>query len=257
MLPLLIYGQNGNLTATKAYETIEDKIVGIWPHENKLFSKEKFKEVKEVWGFNYVLIPAPYDKDVTSNAKFAGYDSVHIMKQIYLPDVAERPEWFWNNINELGKVWAYYFDEPISRNHSFIALLKILTELSNRGFYPHAKLIVSEIDEKKAGNIERFVDAIMYSGYGQRENMGLDQVNSWHEWREYIGDKFSMLWIGAHEDFNEYRTLLSAAKEKGYNSIWLYQYEPMEADKEIGNDNLEKFCDAAVEFGFMKIKKKD
>lgn len=238
------------------FEPVEGKIIGIWPHENKLNSVEQLKKLRCEWGFNYILIPAPYGETIYLNVKKAGYDSTNIMKQIYLPDLTERKDWFWNNIETLGTVWAYYFDEPISRNFSFLAFLKLLSELSERNFYPHAKFVVGELDETKAKRFLNVADAIMYSGYGSKEKLGEDQAQSWHEWRDYLGPQFSMLWISTNEDSLEYRLLFKTAKELGINCIWLYQYEPMDPSKETGDSNLKKFCDAAVEYGFMKIKKR-
>jgi len=39
------------------------------------------------------------------------------------------------------------------------------------------------------------------------------------------------------------------------DSIWLYQYEPLDKDKEIGDDNIIKFCEAAANAGFLRRKK--
>jgi len=251
-----LFAQNKSDIGNYIFEPIEGKIIGIWPHENKNNSVEKLKQLREQWGFNYILIAAPYGEPFYSNVRNAGFDSLHIMKQIYLPDLINRKDWFWNNIETLGKIWAYYFDEPISREFSFSVMMGLLSNLSSKGFYPNAKFVVGEIDERKAERFLKTTDAIMYSGYGSREKQGLDQIQSWQEWKQYLGEKFSMLWISTNEDSLEYRTLFKAAKDQGLDAIWLYQYEPMDPDKETSFINLEKFCDAAVEFGFMRVKEK-
>ena len=237
------------------YEAAEGKIVGIWPHNDRFKSVESMKELNERWGFNYVLLAEIYgakEKKILDNA---GFDSLHIMHQIILPNSDNERNLLLEKILRLGKLWAYYFDEPISREQSFIQFSKLITDLSNNGLYPFAQIITSELDERKAARLLRIVDEIMYSGYGSSEKMGTDQAQTWAEWKEYLGEKFSLVWISAEQDSNEYRTLLKSAKELGFNSVWLYALEPIDAGKEVSDSNYEKFCEAAVEFGFMKHKK--
>lgn len=238
----------------KRYEAAEDKIVGIWPHNDRIKSPERLKELKDRWGFNYILLAAVYGKKEKLLVNNAGFDSLHIMHQIYLPDLINNKEFVIRNIKNIGKIWAYYFDEPISREQSYIQFLLLITELSNSGLYPHAKFIVSELDEKKAARVLRIADGIMYSGYGNKEEMGLDQVKTWTEWKEYLGEKFSLTWISSDQDSGEYRTLLKAARDLGFNSIWFYALEPINKGEEVNDSNYEKFCEAAVEYGFMKVK---
>ncbi len=240
------------LAQTNRYEPADGITIGIWPHNNRLKSLPKLKELKERWGFQHLLIAAIYGKKEVLLAKSAGFDSLHIKKQIYLPDLKDRCEWTINNIKETGKIGAYYFDEPISREHSIVDFLNLLTFLSNQGLYPHAKFVVSEINEYRAQRTVSVVDEIMYSGYGAKNKKGADQIKSWIEWKNLLGNKFISLWIGAHEDSDEYRELLKAAKEQNYKSIWFYQLEPIEPENEIDDSNFLKFCEAAVEFGFMK-----
>lgn len=236
------------------YQTAEGKIVGIWPHNDRFKSVEKMKELKERWGFNYVLLAEIYGAKEKVLLNKAGFDSLHIMHQIILPSTDQGRFLLDEKLTSLGKVWAYYFDEPISREQSFIQFSKLITDLSNNGLYPFAQIITSELDERKAARLLRVADEIMYSGYGSKEEMGLDQAKTWSEWREYLGKQFSFVWISTDQDSNEYRTLLKAAKEIGFNSVWLYALEPIETGKEVSDSNYEKFCEAAVEFGFMKKK---
>jgi len=236
------------------YEAAEGKVVGIWPHNDRLKSTERLRELKDRWGFNYLLLAAVYGEKEKSLVNDAGFDSLHIMHQIYLPDLINDKELVIRNIKNVGKIWAYYFDEPISRGQSYIQFLQLITELSNSGFYPHAKFIVSEVDENKAARLLRVADGIMYSGYGNKEAMGLDQVKTWTEWKQYLGEIFSLTWISSDQDSNEYRTLLKAARDLGFNAVWFYALEPIGEGEEVSNSNYEKFCEAAVEYGFMKIK---
>ncbi len=245
---------NAQSTSNKRYEAVEGKIVGIWPHNDRIKSPERLKELKDRWGFNYILLAAVYGEKEKSLANYAGFDSLHIMHQIYLPDLINDKELVIRNIKNVGKIWAYYFDEPISREHSYIQFLNLIKDLSNNGFYPHAKFIVSELDENKAARLLRISDAIMYSGYGNRAEMGLDQVKTWKEWKEYLGEKFSLTWISSDQDSSEYRTLFKAARDLGFNAVWFYALEPISEGEEVNDSNYEKFCEAAVEYGFMKLK---
>lgn len=242
-------------TIVHQYEAVEGITMGIWPHENRLRSGEKLKELRDKFGFNFLLVAAPYGETWYQNVKNSGFDSTNIVKQIYFPDFITRPEWFWNNIYSLGTVYAYYFDEPLSRGFPFIELMKLKILFSNKGLYPKSYFFLGEVNEYRAKKLERLVDVISYTGYGSKDKDGLDQRKSWQEWKEVLGDKFSMLWIGAHEDSSHFSNLFKAAKELGYKSIWLYQYEPLDADKEIGDKIITRYCEAAVEYGFMKYKK--
>ena len=255
---LLLFTVNNLFAQSKnniSYEPVAGKIVGIWPHENKLRSTEKLNELKDRFGFNYILIAAPYGEEWLQNVRKSKYDFDHVMKQLYYGDLVNRPEWFWNNIEITGKVWAYYFDEPISREFSYIGVTKLMTALIKKEYYPHAQFIFGELDEKKAILFNNIAEVLMFSGYGSQEKSGFDQKQTWNEWRNYLGPKLSMCWISTLEDSLEYRTLLQTAKELNMDGVWLYQYEPLDAKGETSNANLQKFCEAAAKFGFLQIKK--
>jgi hypothetical protein len=239
----------------KVYRAAEGKGIGIWPHNDRFKSVEKLEELRNRWGFNYLLMAAIYDTKEKKLLKDAGFDSLHIAYQIYIPDLIGMKESFYGKLEEIGKIWAYYFDEPISREHSYGEFLNLIVFLSNSGLYPHAKFIASELDERKAVTISLLMDDITYSGYGSREKLGSDQIKSWSEWRNYIGAKFGMPWISADQDSNEYRTLLKSAQEMKFNFVWFYALEPLPENMEVSDRNYEKFCEAAVEFGFMVREK--
>ncbi len=236
------------------YEAAEGKITGIWPHNNRFISVDKLAELKNRWGFEKLLVAAIYGKKEFEMANKAGFESSDICFQIYLPDLQTNREKTLNTIRELGRIGGYYFDEPISRKQSLPDFLWLLKHLSENGYYPDAQFIVSEINEHRAKKIEFLVDEIMYSGYGEKQNQGSDQNKTWTEWQRLLGSKFSMVWISSLEDADHYKTLFKSAKELGMRGVWLYQLEPLDADKECDDANFEKFCEAAVEFGFMKVK---
>ena len=107
---------------------------------------------------------------------------------------------------------------------------------------------------KKAARLLRVADGIMYSGYGNKEAMGLDQVKTWTEWKQYLGEIFSLTWISSDQDSNEYRTLLKA------RGIWdLMQFGFMLLNrfvkvKKSATVIMKIFAKPLVEYGFMKIK---
>ena len=251
-----LIAQSPEIDKDVSFEPVEGKVVGIWPHENKLKSPEKLNELKNKYGFNYILVAAPYGEEWLSSVRKSEYDFDHVMKQLYYGDLVGRPDWFWNNVKETGKVWAYYFDEPISRKFPYTGIVNLMAELANKGLYPHAQFVIGELDERKAIRFDKLSEVHMYSGYGTRGKMGLDQVEYWHTWRDFLGDKFSMVWVSTIEDSLEYGTLLKAARDMNMQGVWLYQYEPLEADKETSDANLMRFCEAAAEYGFLKVKKK-
>lgn len=243
------------LAQQKQYEAADGKIIGIWPHNNRFTSVEKLAELKTRWGFDRLLIAAIYGKKEFDLSNKAGFKSSDISFQIYLPDLQTNREKILSTIIDCGKIGAYYFDEPISRKQSLPDFLWLLKHLSEEGFYPHAQFIMSEINEYRAKQVEFLVDEIMYSGYGAKQNQGSDQNKTWTEWQKLLGNKFSMVWISSLEDEDHYRTLFQSAKALGMRGVWFYQLEPLDADKECDDSNFEKFCEAAVEFGFMKVKK--
>jgi hypothetical protein len=247
MIASFSYGQ------TKKYIPVQGKVIGIWPHNNRFTSVEKLAELKNRWGFEHLLVAAIYGKKEIELAYKAGFESTNIMLQIYLPDYSANKEKVLNVIRESGKIGAYYFDEPISRKHSIIDFLKLIKILADEGFYPHGKFVVSEINEYRAKSIEFLVDDILYSGYGGVENQAFGRKKSWTEWKQVLSSKMKMVWISSLEDSSDYKSLFKAAKELGMHGVWFYQLEPLHSDKECDDSNFEKFCEAAVEFGFLEV----
>jgi len=240
---------------TKKYEAAPGKVVGIWPHNNRFTSIEKLAELKNRWGFEHLLVAAIYGKKEIELANKAGFGSSNIMLQIYLPDFVADKENILTKIRECGKIGAYYFDEPISRKHSIMDFLFLLKFLADEGYYPLGKYVVSEINEYRANTIAFLVDDILYSGYGGVENQASGRKKSWTEWKQVLGDKLSMVWISSLLDSSDYKSLFKAAKELGMRGVWFYQLEPLDTDKECDDANFEKFCEAAVEFGFLEVIK--
>ncbi len=258
ILPLeFSYSQNNleNVKEDKYYEPVDNKIIGIWPHNSRFKDIDKLNELREKWGFHYLLIADVYGTQIKKIAQEAGYDSIHIMKQLIPPNSLNKDNWYKENIIEFGRVWAYYIDEPKSRNYSFLKIADLLIYLSNNGYYPKGRIVVGELTEDKAKLFSRISDQLTYSGYGRIEDEGNDQIQTWTEWKNSFKDQFSMIWINALIDSNEYGNLFAAAKRLGFEGVWLYALEPLDGN-EVSDKNYQKFCETAVEYGFLKKKKK-
>ena len=90
---------------SKFYETIENKMVGNWPHDNRFSDLAKLKELKYRWGFNHFLLQQKRGLESYKMAIQAGFDSSNIMRHIWQSNYQE-------NIEEVPETWAYYIDEP-------------------------------------------------------------------------------------------------------------------------------------------------
>jgi hypothetical protein len=237
-----------------SYEPAEGKIMGVWPHNDRFKSVENLKELKEKWGFDHLLIPEIYEKNTYKKVMAAGYDSMKIMYQIVTPNFLNQITTFKRMLREIHPVGYYYFDEPISRKQGFTRTLQIIKLLSEMGYYPKAKVIFSELTVEKALQFRRIGSQIMYSGYGNKGVKGQDQIGTWNQWKDNLGDKFTLLWIGSHEDYEEYDELFKAAAELGMKGVWFYMLEPLGEGLEADEANITSFCEAAVKYGFMNRK---
>ncbi len=237
-----------------SYEPAEGKVMGVWPHNDRFKSIENLTELREKWGFDHILIPEIYEKDTYQKVTSAGFESSNIMYQIVTPNFLNQITTFKRMLREISPVGYYYFDEPISREHGFSNALGIIKLLSEEGYYPRAKIILTELTIEKALRFKRIGNQIMYSGYGRKGIKGADQIETWREWKANLGDKFTLLWIGSHEDYDEYDELFKAAAELGMKGVWFYMLEPIGEGLEADEENIKSFCEAAVKYGFMKRK---
>lgn len=237
-----------------SYEPADGKIMGVWPHNDRFKSVENLKELKDKWGFDHILIPEIYEKKTYDMVIEAGFKPTNIMYQIVTPNFLNQISTFKRMLREMSPVGYYYFDEPISREHGFTRALEITKLLSEEGYYPRAKIVLTELTIEKALRFKRIGNQIMYSGYGRRGIKGQDQIETWREWKANLGDKFSLLWIGSHEDFDEYDELFRAAAELEMKGVWFYMLEPLGEGLEANKENMISFCEAAVKYGFMKRK---
>ena len=66
----------------KYYEPIENKIIGVWPHNDRYSDLSKLKEFRYRWGFNHVLFARNRGMEYYNMLIAAGFDSTKIMRQI-------------------------------------------------------------------------------------------------------------------------------------------------------------------------------
>jgi hypothetical protein len=176
------------------------------------------------------------------------------MYQFHLPSFKKDRDAYKKKLIRIGRVASYYYDEPLSRKNKFTELTESILFLAENGFYPKGRIIFSELTIEKALKIHRLADFMVYSGYGNPGIKGKDQIATWTDWKDKLKDKFESTWMSTLEDEDEFRELLRTARDLGMNGIWLYALEPLPSGEEADDSIYEKFCAAAVEFGFLNVK---
>lgn len=236
---------------TKYYESVENKVVGIWPHRTRYDNLLRMKDLRYRWGYNNILMARYLRMDEYNLVIEAGFDPNKILRQLHV-DTYEA------DVNTLPEMWGYYIDEPADEGQNLTLWSSINDWIKNK--YPNSKLVISGY--KRNDQLKDFVnsigDKVLFSSYKHWwEFLGIwvsipedpDQRPDWSDMKNLFGSKFSMSWIGAHEDQAEYYDLLGKAKNLGLDGVFLYQLEPPE--QEVGEDNLEQFSDAASKWGFL------
>jgi hypothetical protein len=236
---------------TKYYVTVENKTVGVWPHNSRYEDISRLKELRYKWGFNHLLIARFYGIEAYNMIIEAGFDSLKIMRQI-------RQDTYLENVEELPEMWAYYIDEPADLGENITIWGGITNWIKNK--FPNTSIVLSGY--KRTDQLKNYVntlaDHVMFSSYKHWwELFGLwisvpenkDQRSDWTDMKNRFGSKFSFSWVGAHKDLSEYDDLLGKAKNLQLNGVFLYQLEPQE--NEADDNNLEQFSDAATKHGYL------
>lgn len=237
---------------TKYYEANDNKILGIWPHNNRFTDISKLKELKYRWGFNNILLHVNYGIDKYNLVVNAGFDSLSIMRRI-------KQDTYMENVESIPETWAYFIDEPADLNENLTVWKSITDWIKNK--YSDSKIVISgyKRDDFLKDYVNTIGDIAMFSSYKHWwEFLGFwisvpedpDQRPDWSDMKNLFGNKFSLTWIGAHKDLSEYNGLLEKAHNLGLTGVFLYEPEPK--DNEVDDNNLEQFSEAAVNHGFMK-----
>ncbi len=95
------------------FTPMNGKYLGIWPEAHRFSSVARLKELREKWGFSYILI-----NDISAAKEHfdmanidAGFSKNEIALQIMPSDYSSK-------VNEFGNIYGYYIDEPYSRDYS-------------------------------------------------------------------------------------------------------------------------------------------
>lgn len=245
-----IYGQTITFEYRweKYFGTVPEKIVGIWPHHNR-WTLERIKELKYKYGFNYFFVYP--EQNFFTLTKSAGIDASNLLLQI----LATNYNWL-SDINT-APPWGYYYDEPAERDISADAMQNV-TDWYNKNF-PDMKKVIGgyKRTDKLKSYVANYSDIVMFSSYQHYWTIfgywvsccpeNFDQRSDWSDMKNIFGDKFSMVWIGAHKDLSDYPNLLGHAKNLGLRGVWLYQLQELSDD----SANILKFCEAAAAEGFL------
>lgn len=228
------------------YIPVPDKIVGIWPTEERWSNVERIKELKEKWGFNYIFttLGSYYD-----NCLSAGYLPDHMLGggiDVYSGGYRQY-------IQSRPALWGYYTDEPVT-NHGAGAQYPMSTAYQwFKQNYPNSLFISGETTPLMASFIIDYIDIIFCTRYcvdGDYFCIYPDQRPLWTDFKNAFEEKFSMTWIGAHKDLSQYDDLIGHAKNLGLKAIWLYQYQD---DTDISSDNnISSFALYAWKWGWLK-----
>ncbi len=246
---------NTELSWFKYFQAKENKIVGIWPHNNRWTNFQKLKEIKYRWGFNFLLV---YPREDHFNlAATIGYPPSKIMVKLKPTN--------YTNAEDVPPSWAYYFDEVADENHPIDDFAQVENWFDQN--YPDSKVVISGYKRNNTliDYINRYADEAMFSSYKHWWSIfgfvwvsccpeNPDQRGDWTAMRSLFGSKFSMTWLGAHRDLNEYEDLMGHAKNIGLAGVWLYQLQPdpvIDGGEEVPDSNIDRFCEAATTNGFM------
>ena len=235
------------------YENVTGKIVGILPTTERFNNNNRLAELKNKWGFNFILTTdVNYDKVTT-----AGFSSSNIMLYISPGDGV------WENVIANSPIsWGYFTDEFVSR---LLASNPFLTddEIRIQANYVRnaiknksqtAKYIDGETTVGFANVIDDIVDDLLCTKY-DRLPWSTDQRPLWTDFRNNFLTKFSMTWVAAHKDLSEYDNLLGHALNIGLNGVWLYQQE--DSTDSYSDNNISSFSLFAWKWGWLsKVERK-
>lgn len=238
------------------YHAAPGKIVGIWPTEERWSNVSRLTQLKNLWGFNYIFIQPGCTPTYCSyeNVYAAGYrpsnilcGGIDVVNGGYITDIQRRPTF-----------WGYYTDEPVT-NHGVSGIYGMNTTYSWFQLnYPNSKFIAGETVPGNANLISAFTTDLMCTRYcadGDYLCTKPDQRPLWTDFRNLLGTKFSMTWIGAHKDLSQYDDLLGHARNLGLAGVWLFQ--AMDNTDVYSDNNISTFALNAWKWGWLRRFEKE
>lgn len=237
------------------YEIYSGKIFGIWPHTNWKNNITSLQELKNKWGFNYIVLQYSDGTTKFNNYINAGYNISNIMVTIYDFEHANH-QWV---IDTYSGAYAFYADEPNLTNEwrsyqlSFSGMPSYINQNS-----PDSYFITGSY--KPTDGFDGYVDAtnkVMFTSYTRwyevlpgiwTDYWGLepDQRWNWSYFKNRYGSKSQSNWIATHEDQDEYSDLLGKAVNLGFSEIWLYSLQNSSWDE------ISSYCYAGWERGWLR-----
>jgi hypothetical protein len=230
------------------YTAKDGKIVGIWPHNNRMQSSTEIEKLKNKFGFNYILLANSYDVTKLNLLIAAGFPRTNIMAQIV-------PANYISKINSFGNIYGYYLDEPDYWDYGLGTVINISQEVHT---HSTSKFIIGDFKRTLIFTyMVIYADYAMFTAYDHWwECLGYwcswptdpDQRPDWTDMKDRYSTKSIMNWVGAHKDLSEYPLLLGHSQNLNLPGIWLYQLN------EVNNsdDNIYSFCERAWISGYLR-----
>ncbi|MBN2572619.1 MAG: hypothetical protein JXA68_10865 [Ignavibacteriales bacterium] len=230
------------------YETKPGKIVGIWPHNDRMQNSTEIAKLKNKYGFNYILFADAYDLTKFNLVLSSGFARDKIIAQIFRHTYQQK-------ISQYGTIYAYYADETLYNNWRMSEIIEIRNYIKLNT--TNSKYFIGDWHRcPEFTEMVSYSDGCFYTVYDDRNQIidciyiegSDDQRESWTDMKNRYQQKSISNWIGAHRDQSEYIRLLGHAYNLGLQMIWFYQLQDPYSDF----TNIRNFCDAAWYSGWMR-----
>ncbi|MCX7761387.1 MAG: hypothetical protein N2252_00970 [Candidatus Kryptonium sp.] len=256
------------------YEPVPGKIIGIWtPNTNipwsELYSKYGFRGINVSVG-QYEM------------ARQSGFEPKYM--RIAISPNQDSPDYYEYVVSNFY-AGQYYTDEPLNHNcignwyhpewSNYGVLMSQIRNFIHSKYADSSKFVISGY--KKCDHFLEAVftydgvDNVTFSSYKKWLPILIsnecwypaskDQRDSWTDWKNSFGEKFSSVWISAFPDWNkvrkndlisdddigEYNTLLGHAANLGLKEVWLWC-----SQDGYNLTYITEFCEAAWRQGWLR-----
>ena len=236
------------------YAPKTNRFIGTWPRASRYNSVQRLRDLKDIWGFSYLLFVYVGDNNKWSMVNSAGFNLNKVMIALTAIPDANRA----NIINQYGNAFAYYVGEPADQGNSMGGVRNALNQ------YGFSSLFIIDGYKRTSAlnNCVNLADKVLFSSYDHWWPCGVppawcsccpintDQRYDWTDMKIRYGSKFTMSWIGAHKDYGSYGDLFSCASGLGLDIVWFYQAQDEMDD--YTNDNIGSFCYNGFRNGYLR-----